>query len=81
MEIKDTRLFFIGIIILIIGLFVVIFDYSQLQLLENDYSLTSEEKEILFKMQIEFLIGNILLISGISMTIISIFKKLKYRMR
>ena len=54
-----------------------IFDYSQLQLLENDYSLTSEEKEILFKMQIEFLIGNILLISGISMTIISIFKKLK----
>ncbi len=77
MEIKDTRLFFIGIIILIIGLFVVIFDYSQLQLLENDYSLTSEEKEILFKMQIEFLIGNILLISGISMTIISIFKKLK----
>jgi len=77
LEIKDTRLFFIGIIILIIGLFVVIFDYSQLQLLENDYSLTSEEKEILFKMQIEFLIGNILLISGISMTIISIFKKLK----
>lgn len=77
MEIKDTRLFFIGIIILIIGLFVVIFDYSQLQLLENDYSLTSKEKEILFKMQIEFLIGNILLISGISMTIISIFKKLK----
>jgi intein/homing endonuclease len=77
LEIKDIRLFFIGIIILIIGLFVVIFDYSQLQLLENDYSLTSEEKEILFKMQIEFLIGNILLISGISMTIISIFKKLK----
>jgi len=77
LEIKDTRLFFIGIIILIIGLFVVIFDYSQLQLLENDYSLTSKEKEILFKMQIEFLIGNILLISGISMTIISIFKKLK----
>ena len=77
MEIKDTRLFFIGIIILIIGLFVVIFDYSQLQLLENDYSLTSKEKEILFKMQIEFLIGNILLISGISVTIISIFKKLK----
>jgi hypothetical protein len=77
LEIKDIRLFFIGIIILIIGLFVVIFDYSQLQLLENDYSLTSEEKEILVKMQIEFLIGNILLISGISMTIISIFKKLK----
>lgn len=81
MEIKDTRLFFIGIILLIIGLFIVIFDYSQLQILENNYSLTSEEKEILFKMQIEFLIGNILLISGISMTIISIFKKLKYRMR
>lgn len=77
MEIKDTRLFFIGIILLIIGLFIVIFDYSQLQILENNYSLTSEEKEILFKMQIEFLIGNILLISGISMTIISIFKKLK----
>ncbi len=81
MEIKDTRLFFIGIILLIIGLFIVIFDYSQLQILENNYSLTSEEKEILFKMQIEFLIGNILLASGIGMTIISIFKKLKYRMR
>ena len=58
-----------GLIILILGSFVIVFDYPQIQYfnnLESDNSITLEieQKEIFQKILIEFTIGVILLIIG-----------------
>jgi len=62
MEIKNISLFFIGIIVLILGSLIIIFDYPQIQYLENmdlkSYSLLDEEqKNIHQRIIIEFTIG------------------------
>ncbi|NIM25790.1 MAG: hypothetical protein GTN35_05585 [Nitrososphaeria archaeon] len=79
-QIKNTGVFFIGIIILIVGIFVVIFDYPQIQYFENLESdmfllLEPETKNIYERLKIEFSIGISLLVIGISLSVISLVKK------
>ncbi|MBS1267609.1 MAG: hypothetical protein MAG458_00316 [Nitrosopumilus sp.] len=66
MEIKNITLFFIGIILLILGFLIIIFDYPQIQYFENmdlkSHNLLSEEKKNIYqKLFIEFFIGIIIL--------------------
>ncbi len=80
MEIKNVGLFFIGLIILIIGIFIVIFDYPQIQYFENieaeSYFLLDEEKKNIHqRLKLEFSIGIIFLVIGIMLLIFSIVKK------
>ena len=79
-EIKNIGVFFIGIILLIIGSFIVVFDYPQIQyfkILESDsfYLLEENEKEIYERLKIEFSIGIVMLISGIGLSFFSLLKK------
>ena len=69
-----------GLIILILGSFVIVFDYPQIEYfnnLESDNSITLEieQKEIFQKILIEFTIGVILLIIGIVLILISMLKR------
>ena len=80
MEIKNVGLFFIGLIILIVGIFIVIFDYPQIQYFENfeegsNFLLDEENKNILQRLKIEFSIGIIILVISIVLLIYSIIKK------
>ena len=75
-----------GLIILILGSFVIVFDYPQIEYLnylENDNSITLEKdkKEIFQKILIEFTIGVILLIIGIVLILISMLKRFENRFR
>ena len=75
-----------GLIILILGSFVIVFDYPQIEYLnylENNNSITLEKdkKEIFQKILIEFTIGVILLIIGIVLILISMLKKFENRFR
>ena len=79
-QIKNPPMFFVGIIILIVGIFIVIFDYPQIQYFENLESeafllLEPEKQSIYERLKIEFSIGITLLIIGISLSIISLVKK------
>jgi len=79
-QIKNPPVFFVGIIILIVGIFIVIFDYPQIQYFENLESetfllLESEKQSIYERLKIEFSIGITLLVIGISLSIISLVKK------
>jgi len=76
----------VGLIILILGSFVIVFDYPQIEYLnylENDNSITLEKdkKEIFQKILIEFTIGVILLIIGIVLILISMLKRFENRFR
>ena len=69
-----------GLIILILGSFVIVFDYPQIEYfnnLESDNSITLEieQKEIFQKILIEFTIGVILLIIGIVLILISMLNR------
>ena len=69
-----------GLIILILGSFVIVFDYPQIEYfnnLENDNYITIEndQKEIFQKIMVEFAIGIVLFVCGISLMIISILKR------
>ncbi len=69
MEIKNNTLFFVGIIILILGFLIIVFDYPQIQYFENidlkSYNLLVEEKKNVYqKLIIEFSIGIIILVIG-----------------
>ena len=69
-----------GLIILILGSFVIVFDYPQIQYLnnlenENYVTLETEQKEIFQKILVEFIIGIILFVFGISLIIISTLKR------
>ena len=78
MEIKNVGLFFIGLIILIIGIFIVIFDYPQIQYFENLQSevyLDEESKNIHQRLQIEFSIGLLITVIGILILIFSFVQK------
>jgi len=84
LEIKNVSLFFIGLIILIVGIFIVIFDYPQIQYFENLQSeiyllLEEENKNIHQRLKIEFSIGLLLSIIGISFMIYSFLQKAKNR--
>ena len=69
MEIKNVSIFFISVVIMIIGSFVVVFDYPQIQYFENMESesyalLDNEHKNIHQRLKIELLIGIIILAIG-----------------
>ena len=80
MEIKNASLFFIGLIILMVGIFIVIFDFPQIQYYENfgvdSYFLLDEElKNLHQRLKIEFSIGITFLVIGIVVCIFSLIKK------
>ncbi len=82
MEIRNQRNFLIGLIILILGSFVIVFDYPQIEYfnnLENDNYITIEndQKEIFQKILIEFTIGIILFGIGMTLIVISMLKRCK----
>ena len=79
LSIQNSIFFFIGIILLILGSFVSVFDYPQIQYFENMDSemyltLESEQKEIHSRLIIEFSIGIVILLAGGTFFILSIFK-------
>ncbi len=66
MEIKNLTLFFVGIIVLILGFLIIVFDYSQILYFETmdlkSYNLLVEEKKSIYqRLVIEFSIGIIIL--------------------
>ena len=78
-EIRNVGGFFVGIIILIVGIFIVIFDYPQIQYFENlesesYYLLPEEQKNIYERLKIEFSIGVTILVIGIGLCIFSLIK-------
>ncbi len=84
MEVKNVSLFFIGLIILIVGIFIVIFDYPQINYFENmeetSYFLLEDDiKNIHQRLKIEISIGIMILISGIVLIIFSQIKKSKQK--
>lgn len=78
-EIKNVDGFFIGLIILIIGIFIVVFDFPQIQYFDNlkeeMNNLSEEEENIHQRLKIEFLIGTIILVIGIVLCGFSFFRK------
>ena len=79
-EIKNVGWFFAGLIILIVGIFIVLFDYPQLQYFENleeesYYLLDEEEKSIHQRLKIEYLIGVTILFVGIGLCGFSFIQK------
>ncbi len=80
LEIKNVSLFFVGLIILIVGIFIIIFDYPQIQYFENlqtdPHVLIEEENNNIYqRLKIEFLIGFLLTAIGISILIFSFVQK------
>ena len=81
-KIQNSAWFFIGIILLILGSFVTVFDYPQIQYFENMDSemyatLESEQKEIHNRLIIEFSIGIVILLAGCTMFTVSFFRNSK----
>jgi|TARA_B100001540_G_scaffold308620_1_gene323579 hypothetical protein len=81
-HIQTPTWFFIGVILLILGSFVTIFDYPQIQYFENMdremyATLESEQKEIHTRLKIEFSIGIVILLAGSAMFIVSFFRNSK----
>ena len=85
MEIKNITLFFTGIAVFLLGTFVVIFDYPQIQYFETleteSYYLLEEEKDIHQRLIIEFSIGIGILCVGGGLLGISFLGRLKNRIR
>jgi len=82
LNIQNSTWFFIGIILLILGSFVTIFDYPQIQYFENMDSkmyatLESEQKEIHNRLIIEFSIGLVILLAGGALFTMSFFRNSK----
>jgi hypothetical protein len=80
MEIKNITLFLIGIIVLILGFLIIIFDYPQIQYFENidlkSYNLLVEEKKSIYqRLVIEFSIGIVILGVGGVVMISSFLKR------
>ena len=81
-NIQNPTWFFIGIILLILGSFVTIFDYPQIQYFENMNSemyttLESEQKEIHNRLIIEFSIEIVILLAGGALFAMSFFRNSK----
>ncbi|RMW39068.1 MAG: hypothetical protein EA447_01685 [Nitrosopumilus sp.] len=86
MEIKNQTLFFVGIIVLILGTLIIIFDYPQLQILDNldsesYYMLDEEKKDIHQRMKIEITVGAGLFVVGIGLLAVSFSKRFENRFR
>jgi uncharacterized membrane protein len=82
LKIKNIGLFFIGLILLIVGIFIVIFDYPQIQFFDNldeqsYYFLDEEKKEIHQRLKIEFSVGIVFIFSGLILSFISTFWNVK----
>ena len=80
MEIRDQKKFLMGLIIMILGSFIIVFDYPQIEYfhyLENEtYQILDNDKnEIYEKILVEFSIGITLFGLGIILIIISILKR------
>ena len=79
-------LFFVGIIVLILGTLIIIFDYPQLQILDNldsesYYMLDEEKKNIHQRMKIEITVGIGLAVTGIGLLAVSFSKRFENRLR
>ena len=86
MEIKNITLFFTGIAVFLLGSFVVIFDFPQIQYFEtmkseSYYLLDEEKKNIHQRLIIEFSIGVGMLFLGGVLLAVSFLGKLKNRIR
>jgi len=86
MKIKNTGIFFIGIIVLILGSLIIIFDYPQIEFFERmdteSYHLISEERKNLHqRLVFEFSIGIVILASGISLLMISLLGRFENGIR
>ena len=71
-----------GIVIFMIGIFIVIYDYPQIKYFDNfefdSYLLLDEDKRNIYqRLKIEFSIGIAFLLSGIGLSIFSLIKKTK----
>ena len=81
-NIQNTTWFFIGIILLILGSFIMLFDYPQIQYFDNIEpemyaTLESEQKEIHNRLKIEFSIGIVILLAGMALFVTSFFRNSK----
>ena len=80
MEIRNQKKFLVGLMIMILGAFIMVFDYPQIKYinyLENDIYqiLENDKKEIYQKILVEFFVGVTLFGLGIMLILISIFKR------
>ena len=81
-HIQNPTWFFIGIILLILGSFIMLFDYPQIQYFdkiepEMYATLESEQKEIHNRLKIEFSIGIVILLAGMALFVTSFFRNYK----
>ena len=81
-HIQNPTWFFIGIILLILGSFIMLFDYPQIQYFdkiepEMYATLESEQKEIHNRLKIEFSIGLVILLAGMALFVTSFFRNSK----
>jgi len=86
MEIKDTGIFFIGIIVLVLGSLIIVFDYPQIEFFEKmdteSYHLMNGEKKDLYKRLVfEFSIGIVILALGILLLIMSMLRRFEKEIR
>ncbi|NNL59499.1 MAG: hypothetical protein HKP31_08595 [Nitrosopumilus sp.] len=81
MELKNETLFFVGIVLMILGSFIVIFDYPQIQFLEMANSESKYKIDIHQRLIIEFTAGIGIIGLGIGLFIVSFLKEFKYRFR
>jgi len=81
-HIQNPTWFFIGIILLILGSFIILFDYPQIQYFDKIEpeiyaTLESEQKEIHNRLKIEFSIGIVILSAGGALFTTSFFRNSK----
>ena len=85
MELKNETLFFVGIIFLILGLMIIIFDYPQIQFLDKVESNQDFEYRVISdihqRLKIEISIGIGFIIIGMILFIISFLKGFENRFR
>ena len=84
MEVKNVTLLFIGIAVLILGILIIIFDYPQIQYLENSDSsqlLDGEKRSLHQRLLIEFLAGIGISGLGILLVVGSFLKRFENGLR
>ena len=80
MEIRNQKKFLVGLVIIILGTFIIVYDYPQIEYFNNLEKetfqiLENNKKKIYQKIFIEFSIGIILFGLGVTLILISVFKK------
>ena len=85
-EIKNQTLFFVGIVLVILGSLIIIFDYPQIQFLDivnsdSNYRLDTETMNIQQRLLIEFSVGVGFVAIGVVLFFVSFLKGLKNRFR